>query len=122
VVGSALIENPTRVSARPEFATTGAMWIWDESADEKSDKSAGAGRQHMDNGRHGKVYEAQVGVYLAYVKQTQWTHLDGCFMSKKEKQLRSARKSGLRHCRATAGGSEIPVNVFPNQSWTSAGR
>jgi SRSO17 transposase len=74
--GPALIEQIQQaVSARPELH--GGMLILEESADEKSgDKSAGAGRQH--NGRMGKVDEAQVGVYLAYVKQTHWTMWDGC--------------------------------------------
>jgi len=81
----------------------GGMLILDESGDEKSgDSSAGAGRQH--NGRMGKVDESQVGVYLAYAKQAQWTLWAGClFVPEKWFSASAAAR------RATA---EIPSERF----------
>jgi SRSO17 transposase len=52
------------------------MLILDESALEKSsDKSVGAGRQY--NGRLGKVEMSQVGTFLAYAVDGNWTWVDG---------------------------------------------
>jgi len=62
------------VAQRGELS--GGMLILDESADAKSgEMSAGASRQH--NGRLGKVDQCQVGVFLAYAKDTVWTWVDG---------------------------------------------
>lgn len=63
------------IAATPGLSTGGVL-ILDESADEKAgDHSAGAGRQH--NGRLGKVEMSQVGTFLAFVKESIWTWVDG---------------------------------------------
>lgn len=55
---------------------TGAMLLLDESADEKAGEySVGAARQY--NGRHGKVDNCQVGVFLALAKGQFSTWVDG---------------------------------------------
>lgn len=52
------------------------MLILDESASEKSsDKSVGAGRQY--NGRLGKLEMSQVGTFLAYTVDGNWSWVDG---------------------------------------------
>jgi len=54
----------------------GSTLVLDESADAKSGShTAGSGRQH--NGRLGKTDMCQVGVFLAEVKATTWTWVDG---------------------------------------------
>lgn len=54
----------------------GGMLLLDESADKKSGPhTAGAGRQW--NGRLGKVDLSQVGVFLAYAKDDNWSWVDG---------------------------------------------
>jgi SRSO17 transposase len=69
--------------------------LLDESADEKAgDKSAGAGRQH--NGRLGKIEMSQVGVFLAYFKDTVWNWIDGELYIPEnwfKKEMESNRKS-----------------------------
>ena len=63
------------IAATPGL-NTGGVLILDESAEEKADDhSAGAGRQH--NGRLGKVEMSQVGTFLAFVKGSVWTWVDG---------------------------------------------
>lgn len=62
------------VTQRAELA--GGMLILDESGDEKfGNMGVGVARQY--NGRHQQVECSQVGVYLAYVRNTTWTWVDG---------------------------------------------
>jgi SRSO17 transposase len=63
------------IAETPDLSMGGALLL-DESADEKAGaQSAGAGRQY--NGRLGKIEMSQVGTFLAYVKGTVWTWVDG---------------------------------------------
>ena len=63
------------IAATPGL-NTGGVLILDESADQKAGAhNAGAGRQH--NGRLGKVDMSQVGVFLAFAKESVWTWVDG---------------------------------------------
>jgi len=63
------------VAVRPELQED-TMLLLDESGDDHGGKvTVGAGRQYL--GRHGKVDDGQVGVFVSLVKGNFWTWLDG---------------------------------------------